>query len=66
MLYLKSCPRCHGDLYLDRDSHGTFRQCLQCGFIQDLQAPKPVAVRAPAPQAAPMTRRSSGAKVAVA
>ncbi|MBF8299226.1 MAG: hypothetical protein HW397_275 [Dehalococcoidia bacterium] len=37
MLYLKGCPRCHGDLYLDRDAHGAFRQCLQCGWIQDLQ-----------------------------
>ena len=36
MLYLKSCPKCRGDLYLDRDAYGAFRQCLQCGLIQDL------------------------------
>jgi DNA-directed RNA polymerase subunit M/transcription elongation factor TFIIS len=51
MLYLKGCPRCHGDLYLDRDSHGTFRQCLQCGWIQDVQEKVLVTAVRPAPAA---------------
>lgn len=31
MFWLKSCPRCHGDLYEDRDLHGRYMACLQCG-----------------------------------
>lgn len=36
MLYLKSCPRCTGDINADSDTHGTFLKCLQCGFSKDL------------------------------
>ena len=25
------CPKCHGYLYLDKDSHDWFQSCLQCG-----------------------------------
>ncbi|MBI4233007.1 MAG: hypothetical protein HY686_01040 [Chloroflexi bacterium] len=42
MVYLKLCPRCSGDLFLDRDRHGAFMQCLQCGFIKDLAASEQV------------------------
>ncbi len=30
MMLRKSCPRCRGDLYLDRDGP-TMLTCLQCG-----------------------------------
>ena len=36
MLYLKSCPRCAGDVNGDSDSHGLYLKCLQCGFNKDL------------------------------
>ena len=36
MLYLKSCPRCHGDLHQDSDSYGSYVRCVQCGFNCDL------------------------------
>lgn len=36
MLYLKSCPRCAGDIQADSDMHGMFLKCLQCGFSKDL------------------------------
>lgn len=36
MLYLKSCPRCAGDINADSDMHGMFLKCLQCGFSKDL------------------------------
>lgn len=39
MIELKSCPKCHGDMYLDKDAYGSFRQCLQCGLMKDLVAP---------------------------
>ncbi len=33
MFMLKACPRCTGDLYLDRDDEaGPELYCMQCGF----------------------------------
>jgi hypothetical protein len=31
--WLKECPRCHGDLREERDIHGPYVACLQCGYI---------------------------------
>jgi len=31
MFWFKSCPKCHGDLYRDSDTYGTYIACLQCG-----------------------------------
>jgi len=36
MLRLKDCPKCKGDVQLDRDHYGWYEQCLQCGHIRDL------------------------------
>ena len=36
MLFLKSCPRCQGDMYLARDYYGTYKECLQCWYVFDL------------------------------
>jgi hypothetical protein len=41
MLYLKSCTRCKGDMYLDKDGYGAFISCLQCGFTRDLPSSRP-------------------------
>jgi ssDNA-binding Zn-finger/Zn-ribbon topoisomerase 1 len=30
------CPKCGGNLYLDRDFNGWYEQCLQCAYIKDL------------------------------
>lgn len=39
MLELKACPKCgSGDMGVDRDIYGWFRQCIQCGFLKDLTA----------------------------
>jgi hypothetical protein len=35
MLYTKVCPRCSGDVKLDRDNYGVYAKCLQCGFNRD-------------------------------
>lgn len=37
MLRLKSCPKCKGDVRIDRDQYGWYEQCLQCGHVQDLE-----------------------------
>ena len=35
---LNSCPRCKGDVLLgNEDQYGWYEQCLQCGYIRDLQ-----------------------------
>ena len=30
-LWLKQCPRCRGDLYLEQDAYDKYLACLQCG-----------------------------------
>ena len=39
MLYLKACPRCEGDMHTNRDVYGTYKECLQCGYMVDVQRP---------------------------
>ena len=34
---LKRCPKCEGNLMLEKDNYGLYEQCLQCGYIHDLQ-----------------------------
>ena len=36
MLFIKCCPRCKGDIYVNNDTYGHFMECLQCGFAKDL------------------------------
>ncbi|MBI3978289.1 MAG: hypothetical protein HY331_08900 [Chloroflexi bacterium] len=48
MMWLKACPRCHGDLAKQTDELGeTFVGCLQCGYVRYLPVTvaKPVAAR---------------------
>ena len=33
---LHECPRCRGDLVFDRDIFGMYLECLQCGWVLDL------------------------------
>ena len=37
MWRLKGCPKCKGDVELDRDQWGWYEQCIQCGYLFDLQ-----------------------------
>lgn len=39
MLYFKACPRCRGDMHINRDIYGNYKECLQCGFMLDLRKP---------------------------
>ena len=36
MVWLKGCPKCKGDLFLEQDNYGKFQTCLQCGYAKDL------------------------------
>ena len=35
MMWLKSCPRCRGDLILDSDYYGNYVSCIRCGASLD-------------------------------
>lgn len=37
MWRLRSCPKCRGDVFVDYDMDGWYEQCLQCGYLHDLQ-----------------------------
>jgi hypothetical protein len=37
MMSFDSCPRCKGDMLLERDQYGWYEQCLQCCYLHDLQ-----------------------------
>ena len=37
MLKLRACPRCKGALLVERDHHGWYEHCLQCGYQVDLK-----------------------------
>ena len=37
MVRLKSCPRCRGDLVIQREHNIQSAYCLQCGYQNDLQ-----------------------------
>jgi hypothetical protein len=38
MWKFKSCPKCAGDLFVDWDRHGWYVECLQCGYLSDLDS----------------------------
>jgi DNA-directed RNA polymerase subunit M/transcription elongation factor TFIIS len=33
---LKSCPRCNGDLIIQRETDGWYEECLLCGYQHDV------------------------------
>ncbi|HUT96502.1 MAG TPA: hypothetical protein VMW60_00065 [Dehalococcoidales bacterium] len=37
VIKLKSCPKCKtGDITMDKDHHGWYEYCIQCGYMSDL------------------------------
>lgn len=43
----KGCPKCQGDLYLNRDTYGKYLSCLQCGYLKDLVEKRRISVKEP-------------------
>jgi hypothetical protein len=40
MINPKSCPRCHkGDVFDGNDEYGSFKVCIQCGYMGYPQKP---------------------------
>ena len=42
MVMFKACPRCHGDMHINRDIYGDYKECLHCGLMEDLPSAIPV------------------------
>ena len=36
MVFYRSCPKCRGDMHIREDVYGNFRECIQCGLLQDI------------------------------
>jgi len=36
-LHLQPCPKCRGVMNLEKDTYGAYRECLQCGYLEDIQ-----------------------------
>ena len=36
MVFYKSCLKCRGDMHIRKDVYGDFRECIQCGLLQDI------------------------------
>ncbi|MFC1592640.1 hypothetical protein ACFL4C_01345 [Candidatus Omnitrophota bacterium] len=34
---VKGCPRCRGDVFIDKDMDGWYEQCLQCSYRHELK-----------------------------
>ncbi|GEM_PF-410347 len=32
MIWFKACPRCGGEISVEKDAYGTYLSCLQCGY----------------------------------
>ena len=37
IVFLGECVRCSGDLCRNRDFYGEYKQCLQCGYVIDVE-----------------------------
>jgi DNA-directed RNA polymerase subunit M/transcription elongation factor TFIIS len=38
MWELKKCPRCGGDMFIDKDIYGWYEKCLQCSYCSELRS----------------------------
>jgi hypothetical protein len=63
MFWFRQCPRCSGDIYVDRDQYGPYITCIQCGFSRDVpnssQGPTVISAE---PVPAPVVLREEGGR----
>ena len=53
----RSCPRCRGQVFIERDFHGTYGTCISCGFVHDVLLRPPVDLAAEEAAMPPRLRR---------
>lgn len=56
MMWLKVCPRCKGDVYVEKDIFESYLKCLQCGHVLSEAEKRSVESSAPA-----VRQRATGA-----
>lgn len=49
MWWLKTCPRCGGDVYVEPGRRSWAEECLQCGYVREHETPLVAGVSAKAP-----------------
>ena len=37
MLTAELCPKCGGSILFEEDYYGFYKQCLQCGYLKDIE-----------------------------
>jgi hypothetical protein len=53
---LKNCPRCGGDMFVERDVDGWIERCLLCGYSRDTSVAKKVVGTASGAKGQPAAR----------
>ena len=69
MWVLKGCPKCHGDIFMEKDTAGWYEKCLQCGYNRDMEVMVEVKEQAPVPEeeaSSRLKKAKSAKKVKVA
>ncbi len=56
MIWLKSCPRCRGDLFLEREIDGHAVRCLQCSACLNRDQERALGIAGELAAAAPRRR----------
>lgn len=59
-LLFKSCPRCDGDVQVNRDIYGHYKEYLQCGFMKTSQPVHDVLAEACYPHISPAKPKGTG------
>ena len=37
MIFFKECPRCTGDMHVNSDIYGKYKECLLCGLMLEMK-----------------------------
>ncbi len=64
MWKLKACPRCGGDVFIDKGLDSWYEECLQCGYQRELRNLREIGVESPQREREPVlaSRRGRPAK----
>ena len=57
---VRSCPRCGGDVFIDRDLDGWYEQCLQCSYQCELKSLDQFKEKPPVARVGKRPKRQSG------
>ena len=64
MVGFRACPRCRGDTHDSQDQYGEYRECLQCGYVTDIDAARPKFVLVKGRQRAGRKKKGGGRSAA--